>query len=70
MHQLGAENLDALCEDDETAVMAASYNGDIESVKALHAMKADLDVCTKAGTAIHRAVDGGHPEMLKVARRE
>ena len=70
MHQLGAGNLDALCEDDETAVMAASYNGDIESVEALHAMKADLNVRTQAGTAIHRAVDVGDTEMLKVARRE
>ena len=70
MHQLGAENLDAVCEDGETAVMAASYNGDIESVKVLHAIKADLNVRTQAGTAIHRAVDCGNPEMLKVARRE
>ena len=70
MHQLGADNLDALCQDDETAVMAASYNGDIESVEALHAMKADLNVRSSAGTAIHRAVDGGFPDMIKVARRK
>jgi len=65
LHALGATNLDAIDEDDETAVMRASYKGDIESVKALHAIKADLNLCTKAGTAMHRAVDGCKVEMIK-----
>ena len=69
LHELGANNLDAVDEDDETAVMRASYKGDIESVEALHSIKADLNVCTTAGTAMHRAVDGGKVGMIKVLPR-
>ena len=69
LRQLGADNLDAEDEDHETAVMVASYNGDIRSVKALHLIKADLNARTKAGTAIHRAVEAGYQDVLKVTCR-
>ena len=66
MYDLGANNVDAVDEDGDTAAMVASYKGDIESVKVLHEIKADLSVCGSFGTVMHRAVDAGHPEMLKV----
>ena len=70
LHKLGANNLDAIDGDEETALMAASHKGDVESVKALYEMKADVNICTKAGTAMHRAVDGGHVAMIKVLPRQ
>ena len=66
LHELGAENVDAVDKNDCTALMIASQNGHIESVKYLHEIKADLKVCGAFGTAMHRAALGGHTEMLKV----
>ena len=66
LHQLGANNLDAQDEDGHTALMVATTAGNVESVKVLVAIKADINVCTKAGTVMHDAVEGGHRELLKV----
>lgn len=46
--------------------MVACYKGDSEGVQVLHEVKADLSVCDPKGTAMHRAVRGGHPEMITV----
>ena len=70
MHDLGAANVDAVDENGCTALMAASANGHVNSVKYLHEMKADLHVCSgKCGTAIHSAALTGHTEILKVTLR-
>ena len=66
LHELGAENVDAVDKNDCTALMIASERGDIESVKYLHEIKADLKVCGASGTAMHCAALGGHTEILKV----
>ena len=71
MHDLGAANVDAVNEDGCTALMYASANGHVDSVKYLHEMKADLHICSrKFGTAMHRAALTGHTEILKVANAE
>ena len=69
LHELGATNVDAVDSDCDTACMAASYKGDAGSLKVLHEIRADLDVCGSFGTALHRAVDAGHCEMIKVMLR-
>ena len=66
LHELGADCLDAVDKHDTTALMVASREGHVESVKLLHAMKADVNICGELGTAMHWAVVGGHTEMLKV----
>ena len=66
LHELGAENVDAVDKNDRTALMIASEKGDIASVKYLHEIKADLNVCGAFGTAMHCAAYGGHTEILKV----
>ena len=65
LHGLGAD-LDAVDKDGRTALMYASGKGDVESVKLLNAMKADVNICGEFGTAMHSAVYGGHTEMLQV----
>ena len=52
-----------------TALMVASEKGDVESVKLLHAMKADVNICGESGTAMHFAALGGQAETLKVTSR-
>ena len=69
LHELGATNVDSVDQDNDTPCMLACYNGDVESLKVLHAIKADLDFCGSFGTALHRAVDAGHCEMIKVMLR-
>ena len=64
--ELGAGNLDALNGDGDTALVLASVKGNIEMVKLLHEAKADLNTCGHYGTALHRAVQNGRTEMLKV----
>lgn len=66
LHELGAKNVNAVDKDGETAMMVASHMGDMDSVKTLHEIKADLNVCTKAGTAMHRAALAGQAKILKV----
>ena len=63
---LGAGNLDALDNDGETALILASRERNMEMVKFLHEAKADLNAYGRYGTALHRAVQNGHTEMLKV----
>ena len=62
---LGTE-LDTVNEDGDTALMVASAKGNVEMVKLLHEAKADLNVCGRYGTALHRAVWNSHTEVLKV----
>ena len=62
--------MNAVNPDGDTAAMVASYMGDIESVDVLHELKADLNVRTKAGTAIYRAALAGQTKMLKVISRQ
>ena len=69
LHGLGADCLDAVDKDGATALMRASSKGHIESVKLLHAMKADVNICGDLGTAMHYAAYGGQTEMLKVTLR-
>ena len=69
LHDLGATNLDAEDEDGHTAMMIASTAGNIGSLKVLLAIKANLNICTRAGTVMHHAVEGGHPKLLKVTLR-
>ena len=67
LHALGgSKKMNAVDKDGITAVMEACRLGDIKSVRALHGIKADLNVCTKAGTAMHRAALAGQTDMLKV----
>ena len=66
LHELGAD-VDAMDENGYTAMMGASFKGDIDMVKLLHQLKADLDVCSQAGIAMHLAVEGGHVDMIKVS---
>ena len=70
MHDLGAVNVDAVDEYGDTALMVASYYGKMDSVKYLHEIKADINFCSKFGTAMHRAAYGGHTEILKVTLRQ
>ena len=65
--RLGA-GLDAA--DAETALMKASSKGEIEMVTLLYEAKADLNVCGRNGTALHRAVGNGCTEVLKVTLNE
>ena len=65
LHGLGAD-LDVLHIFGETALMCASGMGNVESVKLLHAMKADVNICGRFGTAMHSAAYGGHTEMFQV----
>ena len=58
--------MDAMDEDGDTALAVASGDGNIGMVKLLHEAKADLNVCGRYGTALHRAVKNGHTEVLKV----
>ena len=70
MHDLGAGNVDAVTEDGLTALMMASQQGHVDSVKYLHEIEADLRICSgKAGTAMHRAAYNGHTDILKVTLR-
>ena len=70
LHDLGAENLDAVDEDGQTVLIAASQNGDIDSVIALNEIKADLNLCCIGGTAMHHAAFADQTETLEVKRRQ
>ena len=70
LHGLGANCLDAVDTSGRTALMHASLGGHVESVKLLHTMKADVNICGEYGTAMHWAARGGHTEMLQVALRQ
>ena len=59
-------DLDVVNENSDTALILASAKGNIGMVKLLHEAKADLNVCGRNGTALHRAVKNGHTEVLKV----
>ena len=63
--------MDAVDEDGFTALMIASQEGHLDSVKYLLEIKADINICSsKFGTAMHRAACNGHPEILKVTLRQ
>ena len=50
----------------ETATMIASCIGNIEVVKLLGKMKADLTLRSQRGTAMHCALRSGHTKLLEV----
>lgn len=64
--ELGGVNLNAVNQDDNTALMVASSDGKIEMAQMLHEAKADFNVCGCDSTALHSAAINGHTEMLKV----
>ena len=66
---MGTGNVDAVNENGDTALMRASLYGHLDSVKYLCEIKADVNICGKSGTAMHRAASGGHFEILKVIGR-
>ena len=70
MYELGADNLDAMDEDGQTVLLGASQKGDIESIKMLHEIKADLNLCGEGGTAMHHAAFANQTETLKVTRMQ
>ena len=65
LHELGVP-LDAVDQIGETAAMIASADGNIEMVKLLHDMNADLTLCGQFGTIMHCATRGGHTKILEV----
>ena len=66
LHELGVP-VDVMDQFGQTAAMIASVKGNIEMVKLLHDMKADLTLRTRLGfTAMHRAIWGGHTKLLEV----
>ena len=67
---MGAANVDAVDENGVTALMVSSLGGHLDSVQYLHEIKADVNICGKFGTAMHRAARGGHTEILKVTLRQ
>ena len=67
---MGAANVDAVNEYDETALVLASENGHLDSVRYLYEIKADVNICGIFGTAMHCAASDGHTEILKVTLRE
>ena len=67
---MGAANVDALDVNGYTALMLASDKGHLDSVQYLYEIKADVNICGKFGTAVHRAAFGGHTEILKVTLRQ
>ena len=62
--------MDAVDEDGDTALMLASRWGKTDSVKYLHEIKADVNICGASGTAMHRAARNGHTEVLRVTLRQ
>ena len=70
MHDLGAANVDAVDENGYTALMLAIENDHVDSVQYLYEIKADVSICGKFGTTMHRAAWGGHTEILKVTLRQ
>ena len=66
LYEADPKKVNAVDAQGETPVMVARQVGDMESVRILHNMKADLNVCTQAGTAMHRAALSGQAEMIKV----
>ena len=68
---MGGADADAVDEENFTALMWASQEGHLDSVRYLLEIKADVNICSgKFGTAMHRAASGGHTEILKVTLRQ
>ena len=65
LSELGAD-LDVLDKHGKTALMDASRNGHVDTVRFLHEAKADLNVCGDYGTAVHYAALRGHKETIQV----
>ena len=59
-------NLDAVDWEGNTVLVIASFEGNIGMVKLLHEAKADLNVCSRYGTALHLAMMFDFTEVLKV----
>ena len=54
-----------------TALIWASDEGQLDSVRYLLEIKSDVNFCSgKFGTAMHSAAYGGHTEILKVTLRQ
>ena len=63
--------MDAVDEDNFTALMTASQEGHLDSVRYLLEIKADVNICSgEFGTAMHCAAKNGHAEILKVTLRQ
>ena len=63
--------MDAVKEDNYTALMTASQEGHLDSVRYLLEIKADVNICSgKFGTAMHCAARNDHTEILKVTPRQ
>ena len=63
--------MDAVDGDNCTALMVASEEGQLVSVRYLLEIKSDVNFCSgEFGTAMHRAAYGGHTEILKVTLRQ
>ena len=68
---MGGADLDAVAEDNFTALMWASQEGHLDSVRCLLEIKSDVNYCSgKFGTAMHHAAAFGHTEILKVTLRQ
>ena len=68
---MGAANVDAVDEDNYTALMVASQSDHLDSVRCLLEIKSDVNYFSgKFGTATHLAAWGGHTEILKVTLRQ
>ena len=65
LHELGVP-LDAMDKDGSTVAITACGKGNIEMVKLLHDMNADLTLCGQFGTIMHCATRGGHTKILEV----
>ena len=66
LHELGVP-LDAMDKDGSTVAITACGKGNIEMVKLLHHMKANLPLCDQLGcTAMHLAIRGGHTKLVEV----
>ena len=71
LHEVGGADVDAVTEENFTALMVASAEGHLDSVRYLLEIKADVNICSgKFGTAMHRAARNGHTEILKVTLRQ
>ena len=57
LHDMGCADVDAVDENGVTALMLASKNGHLDSVQYLYEIKADVNICGKFGTAMHRGLE-------------
>ena len=71
LHGAGVANVDAVNEENSTALMFASEKNHLDSVRYLLDIKANVNHCSsKSGTAMHRAAACGCIEILKVIIRQ